>query len=46
MHTIKYICDKCNRGDCILIVEDEADVPDWCPYDVREQVNWRLKNDD
>ena len=24
MNTIKYICDKCNHGDCILIVEDEA----------------------
>lgn len=40
----KYICDKCNHGHCILVVEggeDGDDMPELCPYDEDQPTNWR-----
>jgi len=43
----RFICNKCNHGDCTLIVEDnepgELDMPEHCPYDREQPTNWGQK---
>jgi len=37
----KYICDECNFGECLLIVEEnDADCPLRCPYKM-DYVKWK-----
>ena len=40
----KYICNKCNHGDCELIAEGEDgdDMPEYCPYNHKQPTNWKL----
>ena len=42
--TMSYICDACNHGKCVLTVEGESDVPDYCPYDNETGTNWRIES--
>lgn len=39
---IKYICNSCGCGNCILEVQDDASIPEWCPYDRTQTSNWNL----
>ena len=43
----KYVCNKCNHGDCNLTVEDndpdELDTPEICPWDRKQQTDWIRK---
>jgi len=43
----EYICNKCNHGDCKLVIEDnedgELDIPEWCPFDQFQVVIWNVK---
>ena len=42
----KYVCNKCNHGDCELTVDDndfcKPDTPEVCPWDSKQTTNWKL----
>ena len=40
------MCDLCSKDDgCVLIVNDQSDMPDQCPYDAGHNTDWKFQGD-
>ena len=40
------VCDCCggHGAECILIVKDQSDYPDRCPYDKNKEPDWKCQD--
>ena len=39
-----YVCKKCGDGDdCIIIINDDASAPEYCPWDGKmDECDWNV----